>query len=256
MRAGDSRAAQRAADPLIERLSAPLLAYAERLVASASHPLPAEGADLVQDAWLAALRRLAGDGAPTSEEHLIRFLRRTIKNRFLDHLDRRVRHREVELDAPHRSPESASHAVPVTLIDTLVARERSDGTVLFGADGCLLPLVEAVFAGNAALVARCGQKPKRHARQYQALVLFHLAELRSELDPEDFYGAVLLRRYMDLLGVPDALWQPVEASVRRGDGEAERLAAINALCGTRVRDRAALSVLRYELHRLARSGAR
>ena len=256
LRTGDSRAAQRAADPLIDRLFTPLLAYAERLIASAARPLPIEGADLVQDAWLAALRRLASEEPPACEEHFVRLLRRTIKTRFLDHIDRRRRHNEVELDAPHRTLESDSAAAPATMVDTLIARERADSAALFGADGCLLPLVETVFLGDAALIARCGQKPKRRARHYQALVLFHLSEAAAEQEPDDFYGYELLRRYIRLLGVPDALWQPVEASVRRGGSEAERLATVNALCNTRIRDRAALSVLRYELHRLSRLGSR
>lgn len=250
LRTGDEREVREAAEPLIERLYAPLLDYCDRLVRSGRRPIGVEGDDLAQEAWATALRRLASEESEgvRDEFHFERLLRRIAKSRFLDCLDRQTRRNEAELDSPPVGSVDESDG----WYDELKASETAEGDLFFGGEGTLLPLVEALFAGDDVFRYACRRTPRRRPKYYRALVLVSLGDYaRNEIGAAQGDAAELLRRYVALLGIAAEDWAAVEAAAYGQENGAALLAAVNARCGTAIADRAVLSVLRYELYRLA-----
>ena len=241
LRSGQSTAIDRAAAPYIAALRVPLVSYADRLIRSSWRPLGLEGDDLVQDAWLRALRYLiepAGEGIQTLE-HLRRLLMRMVKQRFLDTLDR----------AEGRDEKGYEEAQAEQ-----VAEGESDlgEGLLWLEAGQRQKLIGALFAGEEAFKAACSRKPKRRARHYQGYVLFTLAQFYQNEVLSDRAAASLFERYIALLGVSESDWETLEAvAARPGAGEAELMSAVSTLCETNMASRSTLSVLRYELGLLA-----
>ncbi len=240
LRSGLNAAIDRAAAPHIALLRLPLAAYADRLVRSSWRPLGVEGDDLVQEAWLRALRYLTEPGgeAIQTQEHLRRLLLRMIKQRFLDMLDR---------------AEGRDEQVYDEMQTEQVGGDSDIGEgVLWLEAGARQTLIGALFAGEEEFRAACRQKPKRRTRHYQGYVLFTLARFyQSEVLSGNGVEALFVR-YVTLLGVEPNDWMVLEiVASQPGAGEAELMQAVNALCGISLTDRGTLSVLRYELGLLA-----
>lgn len=241
LRSGQSTAIDQAAAPYITSLREPLVAYADRLIRSSWRPLGLEGEDLLQDAWLRALRYLTEPAGEVIEtfEHLRRLLMRMIKQRFLDTLDR----------AEGRDEKGYEEAQAEQ-----VAEGESDlgEGLLWLEAGQRQKLIGALFAGEETFKAACSRKPKRRARHYQGYVLFTLAQFYQNEVLSDRAAAELFERYIALLGVSTSDWATLEAvAEQQGAGEAELMSAVSTLCETNLADRATLSVLRYELGLLA-----
>lgn len=241
LRSGDRRAQDRAVEPLLQALSNVLLGQARRLVSSSWRPLGLEGEDLVQDAWVRALRYLlepAGEAVQTYD-HLRRLLSRMIKQRFLDAIDR----------AEGRGEEELEDQTVETVADG--NNDLGEG-VLWLEDGKRQAVIGALFESDAAFLAACGQKPRRRRRHYQAYVLFVLARFYRDEVLSQRAAAELFARYVSLLGVASEDWEALEQVVAGpGTSESELFTAVNALCGTTLTDRGTLYSLRYELGQLA-----
>jgi DNA-directed RNA polymerase specialized sigma24 family protein len=238
-----------AAAPLIARHFTDLLRFADRLAQSSRRRLVVEGADLAADAWLTALRRLTDDAGSglTDENHFRLLLFRIVRTRFLDALEREQTRDDIELDVAYAVRESGESA----LGESLLADERAEGDLFFGESGRFLPLVSAAFQGDEAFKNLSSQPPRRRARQYQALILFHLGEFfRREIGSGYGEQATLFRNYIELLEIPRETWNEVEDAALCDESEVTLIATVNRLCETNIKDRTTLSVLRYELNQL------
>ena len=246
-----------AAAPFIARYFEELLRTCDRLVEGSKRKLGLAGGDLAVDAWMAVQKRLADDtaGAIVDEEHFRKLLYRIAKTRFLDALEKETNRDEVELDGAYAVREGdLSRGGMGNFGDQLQAQDRAEGNLLFGERGRFLPLVEAAFQGDEALRALASQPPRRRAKQFQALVLFLLAEhFRNEIGTTYGELAILFRECLGLLSIPQETWEPVEnIALDESAGDVELFAIVNRVCETNLKDRATLSVLRYELTQLAR----
>ena len=157
LRSGLGAAIDRAAAPYIAQLRLPLAAYADRLVRSSWRPLGLEGDDLVQEAWLRALRYLTEPGGEAIQtgEHLRRLLLRMIKQRFLDMLNRAEGRDEQDYDEAQTEQAEGSADIGEGLL-WLEAGSRQT-------------LIGALFASEEEFRAACRQKPKRRTRHYRAM---------------------------------------------------------------------------------------
>ena len=246
----DSAVLDAVAAPLIARHFEDLLDFSDRLVASNSRRRSVEGGDLASEAWVTALRRLASPDSQeiVDEEHFRRLLFRIAQSRFYDVLDRDRSRDEVDLDASYAVHEGEPGGA---LSEQLVARERAEENLFFGEGGRFLPFVEAVFQGDEAMRALAVERPNRRAKQFQAMILFFLAEhFREEIGTSYSEAAEIFRRYLQLLGIPEDLWMPVEGAALDGGGDEALFEAVNQVCGTALWDRQRFSNLRYELMRL------
>lgn len=240
LRSGLSAAIDRAAAPYIAQLRLPLAAYADRLVRSSWRPLGLEGDDLVQEAWLRALRYLTEPGGEAIQtgEHLRRLLLRMIKQRFLDMLNRA----EGRGDQDYGEAQMEQAGGSTDIGEGLLWLEAGSRQTLIG----------ALFAGEEEFRAACRQKPKRRTRHYQGYVLYTLARFYQSEVLSGSEVETLFARYVTLLGVAPTDWAALETVVSQpGAGESEVMQAVNTLCGTSLTNRETLSVLRYELGLLA-----
>jgi hypothetical protein len=261
--------ADQSADLLIERCYQPLLRYCESLVRSSSALRDrVEGADIAQDAWTKVLRYLRGDQGERihDDEHFFRLLRSAARTRFLDLLSsQRASTRTleiVELDAPELS--AGGERLSGTRGDRVPGNAIVPDVLQFGADGRYQTMIELLF-GDEAGFRRSSRKPiRRRLPQYRAYVLYQLGLhfLREAFDPEDPSDcrdpgvARLMRRFVDLLGVPAGWWSAVEEEIesaveRRATEEtvhATLLNVVNGLCGAALQSGNPLAVLRYELN--------
>ncbi len=238
-----------AAAPLIARHFTDLLRFADRLAQSSRRRLVLEGADLAADAWLTALRRLTDESGEklTDENHFRQLLFRIVRTRFLDALEREQVRDDIELDTAYAVRESGESA----LGESLLADERAEGDLFFGDSGRFLPLVSAVFQSEDTFKARVSKPPRRRARHYQALILFHLGEFfRREIGSGYGEQATLFRSYVELLEIPRETWNEVEDAALCDESEETLMTTVNRLCETNIKDRNMLSVLRYELNQL------
>jgi hypothetical protein len=265
------RSVDEAAAPLIARCSAPLLRLCDKLARSAPQA-KLEGEDLALHAWQKMLRYLAADGTGErvlDDEHFERLLLRAARTRLLDVLDQGASRELVELDeAP-----GGGGAGEGTSTRAERLRDPGDGpeALLLPRDGRYLKLVEELFADEERFRTTYRQTNPRHPRNYKALVLYQIgAHWREEVGDGvggagDPAMAGLIRHYVQILGVPAAAWSPIEAAAGAvapgGDGEAGGdpadglcpvlLAAVNRACGTNLRSRATLAVLRHEMNKFA-----
>lgn len=266
-----------AAQPLINRVYRPLLRYCDILARGAPRAR-IEADDLAQEAWRKALRYLAGpDGARVQDDaHFQRLLRVAAKTRLLDVLERAenaaAEGRDVEMDAPLVPGDGERGETRQDRI--MGSAAHAPETLLLPREGPYLRLVEELFADAEAFHRQYRQPNQRQPRQYQALVLYQIGTLFREeaLGGNDGNAAAghdgggdaqmahLLRHYVELIGVPDEAWQAVEQAARREtqqppateEGLYENiLDAVNVLCGTSLRTRGVLAVLRHEMNRFA-----
>ena len=230
-----------AAAPLIERYFQELLHFADRLARASRRRLVLDGADLALDAWHTILQRLASEAGEvlTNEAYFRNLLYRIVRTRFLDTIEKEQNRDEVELDAD----ESVNEA--------LLEKEGAEGDLFFGDRGRFLPIIAALFQGEDVLKETVRRLPRRRLKYYRALVLVHLGEFfRREVSSSYGEQARLFRRYVELLEIPRALWEPVEDQALHSEGLEDLLKTANQLCDTNIKDRAMLSVLRYELNQL------
>lgn len=243
----DAAEVARVSGQLIELVGSSLKDYGDRLVRSTGRSLGVEGADLAQEAWARALRYLLSPEGESvcTDEHLIRLLWRIVHQRFLDSLERARGRGEWELDAP-----LAELGPGCTWADR-VHDSRGPASLLWLEGGKRAELIKALFEGDAAFEEACVGKPRRRARQYRACVLFALAEFyQLEEVP-----CALFERYVSLFGIHTQDWEALRCVVEKPSATEEQLFAIvNERCGTRIKNRMFLSVLRYELNLLAGGG--
>jgi hypothetical protein len=186
------------------------------------------------------------------EQHFRQLLFRSVRTRFLDAIEKEQKRNDIELDAAYAIREAGNEASGEPLSESLPGGAQAEGDLFFGDGGRFLPLVTALFQGDDALRATAVQKPRRRARHYQAMAVVHLGEFfRREIGTSYGEQAQLFRRYIDLLEIPRTLWDPVEDEALNGEGLEGLLGIVNRLCETNIKDRATLSVLRYELNQLA-----
>lgn len=305
---GASAAARERAevDAFVESLRRPLLRYCEGLVRQSggigrsvalATDRHVDADDLAQEVWTKTLRYLAGSGGDrvADDEHFRRLLRRTAKTIYLDRMTKGGAPSHIlELDAPlvfsTGTGAATGEGEERALRDTLAApRAAVPAELLFLDDERYAPLIEILFSDPERFHRTYRRKHQRRPRQYQAFVLYQLgiffrveavsADARSKAgaasaDTEE--GAQLMQelieQYVTLLGIPEAMWQPVaraatlsgERSAAEGDADGsgfdERIMeAVNAVCGTNVRAANMLAVLRYELNQFVeweKEGAR
>ncbi len=237
-----------AAAPLLDAFGDGLLRFCNKLARGAPRAR-LEGEDLAVLAWEKVLRYLAGANGDRvqSDEHFGRLLRTIARSRLLDILDR-CPEDFVELDAP-----LDADGTPLTRAELLADPGATPEESLLPKGGTYLTLVEELFTDEERFRKTYRQKNQRHPRNYKALVLYHLAlHWREEVGregAEDPRAAAFIRQLVELLGIPAALWGPVERAAAAPD--AVLLAAVNAVCGTNLREPATLKVLRHEMNRFA-----
>lgn len=240
----------------IDTINRTLLAYGNRLARNAGLR-GVEGGDLVQDAWLKVMSYLAGPNGDRVQDdaHLLRLLRVALKSRLLDLLEK----------PGERSSTVIGRGVN---IEGGMAAGMPDLLRESASEGRYQRLIEALFAGEEAFREVCRHPPRRRARQYRAFVLCLAgAFLRNETCGGGEHNPVvatvaLVRAYMLSVGVPLKIWAPVEAaslaepsveSVGQSEEDASDeaiLEVVNRVCGTNLRNRATLAVLRYEFNQL------
>jgi DNA-directed RNA polymerase specialized sigma24 family protein len=266
----------RALDALAVRMSRALLPYADGLVRHSELRGKVDGTDLVQDAWLKVMRYLAGPSGDRVQDdtHLLRLIRVAVKSRLLDLLAKPGETQPLDgpsnggRDSEGDNGESRWERIPDP-DDEEGAKKDLGEAIRWGiGDGQYLRLIEALFTSEAEFRRVCQKPPRRKARHYQAYVLCQLeVYLRSETqggsDNDAAVSAVqeaaaLMREYVVTLGVPPAWWQAVEdaggATIDSGSEEEgprpEVIAAVNQVCGTNLKDKGTLAVLRYEFNQL------
>jgi hypothetical protein len=251
------RAVDKAAAPLIARYSGRLLHLCRKLTRGAPHAA-LEAEDLALLAWQKVLRYLAGPcGDHVKDDlHCGRLLMTAARSCLLDALGQCARENVIELDRP-LGEEGFSPTRAELLADPRATAEAQ----LLPGDSVYLKLVEALFTDEECFNRTYRQHNQRRPRNYQALVLYQIGEhWRDEVGQtlvEDPRRAALLRHYVALLGIPAALWACVEKAAMAPEPEPQSshaaglLAAVNAVCGTNLRDQATLKVLRHEMNKFA-----
>lgn len=273
-------AVETAAQPLIRESYRPLLHYCAALLLRLSPRIGAqmEAEDLAQEAWRKSLQYLAGPSGDRVETglHFARLLRRVARTSLLDTLD--AAHHAVptvEMDAPTKSYRDSGGSAAGTRGERLTgtaASQRSPESLLLPRDGKYLRLVEELFTDPEGFHRRYRQQNQRQPHQYQALALYQIAMLAHEQQAGtassgggDAGMMYWIRHHVALLGISEPLWRRVEQAVARSaerhsdinnpaeesDPDMGILEAVNEICGTRLRTRAHLSVLRHEMNRFA-----
>lgn len=245
-------AVEAAAAPLIDACQVRLLRACDHLARSAPHT-GWEGADLASEAWEKTLRYLAGVHGDRVQdaEHFERLLLRAARSRFLDILDACSGRRVEALDEPlGEGPSSATRG------DRLPDPAATPEEWLLLSDGLYLLLVEELFLDAPGFHRKYHQKDQRHPRQYQAFVLYQIAccfrEEAGVGETADPRMAGCIRRWVHLLGVPEPAWKGIETAAMAPDGgDGPLFAAVNLACGTNLRSRATVSVLRHEMNKFA-----
>ncbi len=257
-----------AAAALLEAFEDTLLGTCRRLTTAASWS-GIDADDLAQEAWLKTLRYLAGERGDRVEdaEHFGRLLMKAAKTQFLDMLAQRSGKMPVELDAPigGSSGGGEDSASTTRRADLLADKGASAAELLLPKDSQYLLLVEELFVNEAQFRLIYRRKDSRHPRNYKALVLYQIGmHWREEVGvgavAQDPQMADYIRNWVALLGVPSDAWEEIEQAAKAPGPPADEnstgvcpvlLEAVNRVCGTHLKDRRILAVLRHEMNQFA-----
>ena len=245
------------ARPLVEQCFVSLLTYCDRIAYSARNQMTLTGDDLAQEAWRKLLEYLKGSNGDRIKDdaHFERLLRCAAKTVLLDAIKKAKRNAVVSLDEP-RQGDFESDGVE-RIRDTAPTPEEW----MLPTSSHSFLLIQMLFKTPERFHARFRQKNQRHWRQYQALVLYQMAELYRTAAieiPPDSLQMEQIGQFVELLGIPEGQWSQIE-TITRADAVANAkptegihvavLAAVNSVCGTKITQRKTLITYRAEMNK-------
>ena len=271
LHSGDASALNAAATPFYDVCCGPLLRYCDSLLrrAMAAGVAPAlDGADLAMEAYQRTLQLLRGEGGKRirDESHLIRVLYRSARYACADAL----RLPDTRYSRPQSDGMTTGRGSDGAESDS--AHVRSPEESLLESGSAAVAAISFLFSDGEgfARMMRESDASLRHYRQYRALALYEIGDrLRDDLIitggkmTTTSGGEAALRLWQrfvkELFALPAEDWTIVEQgaiksvteTVEEEGGLYPSLRdAVNAVCGTNLRDRAKLSVLRHEMGKL------